>query len=166
MGFWNFVEKALSNLDENQIQKLSDAVDFVSSVSVAARGGKVQHLQVNGIDASSKASHIGEAFGKTIKTTIDFLTPDQWRQVGALAFKIASFNIPLLGMINWEKIIDIADSVTESGGNNSLVNSIDWNTVGAKLLEAKNQEENTSTVQTIEEMLKYVNILQGNQNQN
>ena len=152
------LRKAIESIGENEklCESLSNAMDFVDSTVKGIKGEHVQHLQVNGVDVSSKASHSGEKFGTQIRTVVNVLTPEQWRTVGKLAYKIAEFNIPVLATIDWNHIGEALVQIDEKGPAGYVVDSIDWKELGKKLVLAK-AEESGFPLQTIETMIGYVN---------
>ncbi|WP_051671821.1 tetratricopeptide repeat protein [Oribacterium sp. P6A1] len=134
---------------------LTNAVDFIDAAQTSMNGGKVQHLQINGKDVSSKGSHIGESFGKTVKNVVEFFTPEEWKTIGKLAYKIASFNIPVLAVIDWNKIANAAENINDKGVSDYLINEVNWKEIGKDLVLAK-AESTGMPVEVIDDMLGYV----------
>lgn len=150
--------KAVDSLSKNEklAESVNNAYDFVDSTVKGIRGEYVQHLHVDGVDVSSQASHSGEKLGTQIRTVVNVLTPEQWKQVGKLAYRIAEFNIPVLAAIDWNHIGEALLEIDEKGPAGYVVDNIDWKDLGKKLVLAK-AEESGVPLQTIETMMGYVN---------
>ena len=161
---WN-----LKNLDLSPKEKLmqiavaplaaaADAIEYGSALAKTAKGEHVQNVQVNGEKVYDNVTAAEKTYD-TYMTIKNMLTPEQWKTVGSLALRLAGVKYPFLLNVDWQKVIDIANTVANGGGE-ELLNSFDWRGLANNLIAQKAASVGVPD-EAIEQMLSLVNTLIG-----
>lgn len=141
MGFFDrLVDGAVNKIAQNEslCEKIKDGFTFVEETVNSATGKNVfytgPNVWVDGVDVTNEAKRKGEAVGKKINTVANILTPDEWKNVGALMYKVASFNIPALAVIDWNYIAEVTDKLSCKSVEDFVAEDIDWRGIATTLI--------------------------------
>ena len=144
MGFFDrLLDGAATMISQNEdlcekISKISDGFTFVEETINSATGKNIfytgPNVWVDGVDCTNEAKRNGEAVGKKINAVVNILTPDEWKKVGTLMYKVASFNIPALSAIDWNYIADVTDKLSYKSIEDFVAEDIDWRGIAMTLI--------------------------------
>ena len=120
------------------IEKLETGTTFLEEMVNTATGTNVFHtgpnITMDGVHYSPPGKAAGAAIGKKINTVVSVLTPDEWKNVASLMYKVASYNIPALAVIDWNRVAEIADELTYKSIDECILDNIDWRNIAQTLI--------------------------------
>lgn len=145
------LQKKLDSMDDKKKEKtlnklvdvadaMNNASDFVHSASDKITGNHTVVRPVittpDGVvhDTASKGARAGDVVGNTIKNIVNALTPEQWKQVGMIAYKLIETKIPILAVIDWNKVSDVANRIFD-GESDVTSEGIEWKKVARALFD-------------------------------
>ncbi len=141
--FDRLLDGAVNKIAQNEIlcKKIKDGFTFVEEMVNSATGKNVfytgPNVWVDGVDVTNEAKRKGETVGKKINAMANILTPDEWKHVGALMYKVASFNIPALAVIDWNYIAEVTDKLSYKSVEDFVTEDIDWRGIATTLITQK-----------------------------